>query len=128
MLFKEQQKLTLIIISELMATTVKREIIITRIVGDRVAYRTRTHRKEYFLAVTSDVLVFDGWSLRYAVDVSTANRMYNFVTEKPRDLGNYIHQHNVNPRFDKWYKIYWQPGIKRGEQLVPLFESLNINA
>lgn len=106
MLFKDQQKLTLISVSEILQTTARREITCTRQVEDRQAYKARGKKQEYFLKPEPGVLIFEGWSLPYSTDTDTkhfiSNGCINFITDKPADLRQFIKDKNINQQFNRF--------------------------
>lgn len=125
MLFKDNQKLTIILISDMLATTTKREIKTTRQIGGRQAYAVRGHRKEYYLIITPHMLVFDGWEIPHKVDTETqqfaGNGLYNFVTKRYGDLKTFLTTKNLNKRFTGWGKIVYQIEQLRGDNAAPVF-------
>lgn len=125
MLFKDNQKLTLVFISSMLATTVKREIITTRQVDGRQAYKARGKRKEYYLKLDNEMLVFDGWQLPYKLDTDTnqfaGNSCYNFIAQNWGYLKTFIRDKNLNESFDQWMNIDFQYEGLRGDTYIDLF-------
>lgn len=110
--FKDGQKLTIISVSDMLLTTVRREIKLTRTVDNRQAYVVRGKQKEYFLDITPDVLVFEGWGVPLVtLDTDTpifiTNKGYNFVTGSPDALREFIVKHNINEKFNQQHKVMY---------------------
>lgn len=125
MLFKDDQKLTIISISEFLACTQRREIRITRTVNGRAAYQVKGKRKEYYFDINPETLVFDGWSLPLVIDTDTlsfaGNGMYNFLIQASlQDLITFLTTNNINERFNRWADITYDLYNLRGEPL-PVF-------
>lgn len=126
MLFKDNQKITIISISDFMATTIKREIRITGTVNGRAAYVVRGKRKEYYFNLKPDMLVFDGWSLPITVDTDTTqfkgNACYNFIVKySPVVLHLYLLTKNLNTSFNAWRTVYYELENLRNEESNRLF-------
>ncbi len=118
MLIKDKGKLTIISVSSVLQITVKHEIKLTRVVDGRQAYKVRNRGKEYFLDITPDVLVFDGWSIPFSICGDVANGKLNFTTDKPGDLRQFIDKKNLNANFC-WFEnvLYREPGSKIDNKL-----------
>lgn len=132
MLIKDNQKLTLITVSEFLATTQKLEITTTRQVDGRQAYKARGKNKEYFLKVDAGTLVFEGWGLPFKVDIETSmfegNGGYNFlVVEDVTKLKMFIISKNINPFFNHWREINYDLENLRGRFSKPLFKDIELH-
>lgn len=126
MLFKDNQKLTIISVSDFLATTIKREIRITGTVNGRAAYVVRGKRKEYYFDIKPDMLIFDGWSVPVRVDTETSqfkgNGCYNFVVKaSPVVLHLYLLTKNLNTSFNGWYSVYYELENLRNDESNRLF-------
>lgn len=132
MLIRDNQKLTLITVSAFLATTCKQEITTTRQVDGRQAYKLRGKKKEYYLKVDAETLVFDGWALPYKVDTDTSSFEgtggYNFlVTASPTALKMFIISKNINPLFTNWKQINYDLENLRGRFCKPLFNAIELH-
>lgn len=127
MLFKDHQKLTLVFISEMLAQTVVRQILLTGEHNGRQLYKARGRKRSYFLKITHEMLVFDGWSIPYAIDNRVRNSLYNFVTDTPRDLRIYLRTDNLNKTFNQWMNVYWHPTGMVGQDYTELFNEEQLN-
>lgn len=112
---KENGKYTLITVSDFLATTTKREIIITHSVpnGKWVFKHKGERKKFYFPQDLRYTLVFGGHDLPVLVDTETSrftgNALFNFVTDEPDKLKSFIVQHCLNPDPEKFHKIRVTP-------------------
>lgn len=107
MLFKPQQKLTLVFINELLQTTTTRSIECTRQVEGRQAYRVHGKRKEYFLKLDDRTLAFEGLHLFAQVDGGKSNGCINFISDDPAGLRDKITGGNMNPLFGRFDLILY---------------------
>ena len=67
-------KLTLLTISDFMATTCKSEIQITRNIDGKLVFKQRGKRKEFYLSTDKEMIVFEGWDV---VKVDTDGRSFS---------------------------------------------------
>lgn len=105
--FKNNQKLTIISIGELLGNTIKREVKLTRVVDGRQAYVVKGKRKEYILNNNHTLMIFEGWGIPVTVDTTTTDGNYNFITNKPSELKKYLVSNNINKYFNRWYIVMY---------------------
>jgi len=81
-MFEPGQKLTIFRISEFLATTTKLEIEISSALEPKpigyketryATFRQRGKRKQFYLDLPADVLVFPGWNLPFNTDCESGN-------------------------------------------------------
>lgn len=127
MRFKDDQKLTIISISDFLATTIKREIKITRTVNGRAAYVLKGKGKEYYFDIKPDMLVFDGWNIPIRVDTETSqfrgDGNYNFLVKASIQDLVYFLLTNLNTAFDRWPMVYYELENLRNEESNQLFKN-----
>lgn len=128
--FTVGQKLTIISISSMMGNTIKREVLVSTAFPEpeprlhyvngpidayRVgAYRMRGKRKDFYLDIPLDALVFDGWGLPIWIDSEIpgysgahGNACLNITMVLPESqsanraamLREFIETNNLNPYF-----------------------------
>lgn len=66
-------RLTVLSISDFMATTCKSEVEITRIIEGRIVFKQRGKRKEFYLSTDKELIVFEGWD---KVKIDTDGRSF----------------------------------------------------
>lgn len=114
MLLKDLQKLTLIFISPMLGNTVKREIITTRVIGGRQAYKVHGGRKEYILKLDSKTMVFDGWGIPHSIDGHTprifGDKEYRFITNSLQVLKQFVISNQINEHFTGYDSIVASEG------------------
>lgn len=131
------QKVTIITQGQMLANTIKAEIIITRKIGERFVYRQKNKRKEYYLNLDKDGLVFDGWDLPIDSNTNenyTENGCVSFMLcgsgislinkEAPQDVEatrKWIEEKNLNENFTdkKNLSLHFQ-----GKELARLYPEL----
>lgn len=104
MRFKDGQQLTIISISPVFNRTHIREIKLTRTIDRRQAYKVKGKKKEYFLDLTPEIMVFDGWSLPIVIS-ETMQYGYNFLMEDTNGLRKLIGSRHINDLFNKYHLI-----------------------
>ncbi len=118
---------TMIFISESLATTTKDEIIITGLDEKRQRYifKRRGSRKEYYLPPTEQLqerLFFEGHNLPLMVDTETnrfsGNACFNFVTDYPQILREFIKTKCLNPSPVTFEKILYSNSSNRTGSLI----------
>jgi|GEM_PF-2237032 len=128
--FESNEKYTWIGVSDFMATTFKREIIIMHSNdAGRWIFKHKGKRKEYFFPKdTKDMLIFKGHNLPFIVDSETdrffGNAKLNFVTDDPLKLKAHIKEYCINPDLATFSSIRVTPTDRNkvdgeGEALYP---------
>jgi len=124
------QKLTIISISEMLGIAVKREIKLTRQIGDRWAYTVRGDKKakEYYLVASDGLLVLPGWGLPllFPHELSLTfgpKGEFNFITENAAML-RVLLETNINVKFSQHYRIRIRKVTPTGAKWVPLFKEV----
>lgn len=84
-------RLTVISISSFMAHTMRQEIEITGTQDEKVTFKLRGKRKEFYFQPEHDNIILNGWDLPIKVDSDSSagfagNACYNLVAESPEAL------------------------------------------
>jgi len=114
-----------------MAMTSRTEIIkpVPTVKEDQYAFKPKNKRNPVgFKLVAKDMLVFEGSeNLPIMVDSETnvmmGNACINFVTDKPKELAEWITKNNLNEEFTHWHAVLYFPVNRTteddGNQLYP---------
>lgn len=108
--FKVKQIYTLLNIGA-MAVSTQREIMITQNSEGKLKYKPTGKRKEYFLVVEFDELVFEGTDIPFMTDFEACvkgltehfdgNGMLNLFTElNIEEVRKFIEENNLNPQMN----------------------------
>lgn len=128
--FKVPGNYTRLRVSEWMATTDKDEITITGFqdTQKQYTYKHKGSKKEYLFPLTGDCLLFEGHNLPLLVDSETSrfmgNACFNFVTDNPEELKEYIQKYCLNPDPCTFAKIMVTPAMNRDTAHSPSYTPL----
>ena len=108
--FKPKTRLTLISFNGI-AMSVKTEIQVGEDYHETNTFKERGKRKMFKLRIDTSDLVFEGWDLPIKLDTETnicrGNACYNFVTNEPEKLKEFINTKNLNDEFKNHAHILW---------------------
>lgn len=124
-------KFTIISISDMLGIAVKREIKLTRQVGDNWAYVVKGKDKEYFLKLGHDVMIFEGWRIaELQLDNETSwlgpKNSINFLTNNRAALETFLIRNQKNNNFNAWDKIRYQLVSNRSNIWLDLFKNVAV--
>lgn len=121
---------TIVCISEMLAITQRMEITITGYDNQkqRYTYKPKSKRKEYYLYPAyrlEEHLIFEGHGLPFVLDSEENDRFlgnacFNFLTDNPADLREFLKKNCLTPLEGKQEKILYTTG-KGSEDYHPLF-------
>ena len=110
---KPKTRLTLVSLNGI-AMSVKAEIEVGEDYHETSTFKARGKRKIYKLRIDKGDLVFEGWDLPIKLDTETntcrGNACYNFVTNEPEKLKEFIKTKNLNDEFYNYAHILWIDG------------------
>jgi len=111
---------TWITISDWLAITERNEITITGFQQKEQQYtfRKKGSKKEYRFPLTDwKCLLFEGHNLPLLIDSETnsymGNACFNFITDKPEELKQFISMNCINPDAETFTHIMFTPALNR---------------
>lgn len=123
---KPKTRLTLVTFNGI-AMSVKTEIEVGEDYHETSTFKERGKRKLFKLRIDTSDLVFEGWDLPIKLDTETnicrGNACYNFVTNEPEKLKEFIKTKNLNDEFKKHAHIIWIDNNNNENLLFPELET-----
>lgn len=133
--FIKGERYTVISINEMLCSTQRNEIEITGDFNGRTGYKHRGKRKEFYLKLKSETLLFRGWDLPIKADTDSSagfagNACYNLVANSPEELKTFLHTSLIDLTQDMKAKVFYismtdfKAGkIHNGQLLYPEIET-----
>ena len=95
------QKITVFMISEMMAITTCHELEVTGEIAGRPTFKQKGKRKQFFLYVEKEQIIFEGWGLPFAPDsdrlhIYSGNACFNFAGAPAEEVKDYLENKTLN--------------------------------